>query len=87
MRGLRRIRRSRGWSQTRLAAEVGVSVRTIHRWERGGQYPGSILDILACVLDCRPEDLVAAKPIIRAPEPEPATTAPTLPPQKRKEIQ
>lgn len=34
-RVLKAVRRQRGWSQTRLAQELCVSVRTIKRWEKG----------------------------------------------------
>ena len=35
------IRRQRGWSQQRLAADLNVSPRTIRRWERGRTSPPS----------------------------------------------
>ena len=30
---LKEIRNKKGWSQERLARELGVSFQTIHRWE------------------------------------------------------
>ena len=32
---VRRIRQKNGWSQERLAHEIGVSFTTISNWERG----------------------------------------------------
>ena len=32
---LKAVRHKHGWSQLRLAHELGVSVRTIKRWEKG----------------------------------------------------
>ena len=37
--GLRRWRHVRGWNQTQLAAQVGVSVQTISEWETGRRKP------------------------------------------------
>ena len=33
---LKRLRKDRHWSQERAAQEIGVSVRSIRSWERGG---------------------------------------------------
>ena len=39
---LREIRRKKGWSQERLARELGVSFQTIHRWETGKFEPSPL---------------------------------------------
>ena len=39
---LRAIRRKKGWSQERLARELGVSFQTIHRWETGKFEPSPL---------------------------------------------
>lgn len=36
---LRAARKAGGWSASRVGAEVGVSARTIHRWEAGTRWP------------------------------------------------
>lgn len=36
---IKRIRLSRGWSQERMARELGVSFTTVNRWERGRTSP------------------------------------------------
>jgi transcriptional regulator with XRE-family HTH domain len=36
---LRRIRELRGWTQTKLAAKLGVTANTVARWERGEVQP------------------------------------------------
>jgi len=38
---LRAERRLRGWSQARLAKALGVSTRTVRRWELGQSVPYS----------------------------------------------
>ena len=37
---LQAARARRGWSQERLAEEVGVAGNTVSRWERGEMVPG-----------------------------------------------
>lgn len=37
---IERARKLAGWSQKKLASEVGVSERTIGNWERGASSPG-----------------------------------------------
>jgi transcriptional regulator with XRE-family HTH domain len=37
MHPIARYRRAKGWTQTDLAREVGVSFSTIQAWERGSQ--------------------------------------------------
>ncbi len=39
---LRAIRKRKGWSQERLARELGVSFQTIHRWETGKFEPSQL---------------------------------------------
>lgn len=36
---IRRMRTELGWSQTKLAAELGTDVGTVSRWERGIKAP------------------------------------------------
>jgi DNA-binding transcriptional regulator YiaG len=36
------IREKMGWSQEDLAREVGVSLSTVHRWERYGVKPSPL---------------------------------------------
>lgn len=33
---MRELREARGWSQARLARELGIPEKTVGRWERGG---------------------------------------------------
>jgi transcriptional regulator with XRE-family HTH domain len=39
---LKEIRKKKGWSQERLARELGVSFQTIHRWEAGKFSPSPL---------------------------------------------
>ena len=41
---LRDLRKKRGWSQERLARELGVSFQTIHRWESGKFNPSPLAE-------------------------------------------
>ena len=53
-----RIREERGWSQKRLADELGVSRQTVISIEKGRYDPSLPLAFrLASVFDCRIEDL------------------------------
>lgn len=55
---LPRIREERGWSQKRLADELGVSRQTVISIEKGRYDPSLPLAFrLAAVFDCRIEDL------------------------------
>jgi DNA-binding transcriptional regulator YiaG len=36
------IREKMGWSQEDLAREVGVSLSTVHRWEKSGVKPSRL---------------------------------------------
>lgn len=36
---IRDLRRKRGWTQARLARQLGVSVTTVSRWETGSTQP------------------------------------------------
>lgn len=40
---IRKAREHRGWTQRELASRLGVSLRTISRWERGDHRPSSHL--------------------------------------------
>lgn len=39
---LKKLRSKKGWSQERLARELGVSFQTIHRWETGKCEPSPL---------------------------------------------
>lgn len=39
---IKRLLAEHGWSKERLAAEVGVSLQTIYRWERGDVKPSQL---------------------------------------------
>ena len=55
---IRKFREDQGWSDVRLAAEVGVSVDAVRNWESGKNEPGaSNLIGLVRALACRLEDL------------------------------
>lgn len=55
-----RLRLAKGWTQSRLAEEVGCLRGDISRWERGERRPntGSAMK-LARALGCKIEDLFA----------------------------
>ena len=36
---IKTLRKKNGWSQEDLAHEIGVSVSTVHRWEKKGGRP------------------------------------------------
>lgn len=38
---VRKAREHRGWTQRDLSSRLGVSLRTISRWERGDNRPGT----------------------------------------------
>jgi transcriptional regulator with XRE-family HTH domain len=38
---IRKAREHRGWTQRELSTHLGVSLRTISRWERGDNLPGT----------------------------------------------
>ncbi|MEG3113529.1 MULTISPECIES: helix-turn-helix domain-containing protein [unclassified Salinicola] len=42
LRDVMTLRRIRGMSQTALAAELGVSVRTLQEWEQGRRLPSGV---------------------------------------------
>ena len=45
-------RKQRGWTQEELARKVGVDVKTVKRWERGGSIPRPYArQVLSKVLD------------------------------------
>ena len=45
-RTIRRLREARGWTQERLAPELGVGMRTVGSWERGETVPQNRLGML-----------------------------------------
>lgn len=65
---LTRVRRAAGLSRTQLAEKVGISDRTIERWEQrrsdiGEAAAGSVLAI-ATTLGCNVEDILDTLPTI-----------------------
>ncbi len=58
---LKRLRKSRGWTQEELARRAGLSFQAISHWEKGIRHPmmGTVL-ALAAALDCDPKDLYTA---------------------------
>jgi transcriptional regulator with XRE-family HTH domain len=61
------LRRSRGWSQPQLAAQLGRAVNSLSRWETGAQELG-VLDALslAAAFGVRVQDLLEPAPSIAA---------------------
>lgn len=58
-----RLREKRGWSQRRLADELGVSRQTVISIEKGRYDPSLPLAFrLAAAFDCRIEDLFEPDP-------------------------
>ncbi len=55
---IRQLREARGWSQYRLAREVGVTPSTVYNWERGRFEPkASQLRSLARVFGVSMDDI------------------------------
>lgn len=53
------LRAGRGWSQERLAEELGVTRQAVGRWEKGAGLPDAVgLTRLAAVFDVAPEWLL-----------------------------
>lgn len=53
------LRAGRGWSQERLAEEMGVTRQAVGRWEKGAGLPDAVgLTRLAAVFDVAPEWLL-----------------------------
>jgi transcriptional regulator with XRE-family HTH domain len=60
---IRQWRLHRGYTQTRLAASVGVTHGALSQLERGlVSHTQPMLEALATVLDGRPEDLIGRDP-------------------------
>ena len=58
MRTIRELREARGWTQLRLAIEVGVTPVTVYNWERGRYEPkASQFRALARVLGVSMDDI------------------------------
>ena len=55
-----RLRLAKGWTQARLAEEVGCLPKDVCRWEKGVHRPSVDSAVkLARALDCKIEDLFA----------------------------
>lgn len=58
---IREARERKGWEPAELAVALGVSVRTVRRWEAGQRSPGRVLAArIVLVLGIDPAALVAA---------------------------
>ena len=59
---LKEVRQAKGWSQSKLAENTGLNVRTLQHYEQGSKvFDHARLDtILRCAiaLDCKIEDLI-----------------------------
>jgi transcriptional regulator with XRE-family HTH domain len=56
---IRELRFRRGWTPKDLARQIGVSVRTVQRWERGSHLPRlDTMELLCQALGCSPADLL-----------------------------
>ena len=55
LRDVMALRRIRGMSQTALAAELGVSVRTLQEWEQGRREPSGPAKALIEIASRHPE--------------------------------
>ena len=67
---LQRLRERRGWSVTRLAAEIGVSPDSVKNWEAGRTEPNvSTLIALVNALECEEDELLVARAedVVRKP--------------------
>jgi len=55
---LRAARINRGFTQKEVATALGVSVKTIHRWEKGITYPNTkYIEPLCCMYDVSYDDI------------------------------
>ena len=65
---IREMRERSGWTQAELARQVGRSMHTVFRWEKGIRLPDAEeLRILAKVLNCSLDDLVCDAPAGNVP--------------------
>ncbi len=55
---IQRYRIAKGWTQSELARQVGVSVNTVQAWERGARIRPSNLIRLAAALSVEPLTLL-----------------------------
>ncbi len=71
---LKRIRKSRGYTQMRVAYDVGVETPTYNRWEKGKAWPNpEYVNALAEVLEVDSSDFYKANsPLKVKPSPEEA---------------
>lgn len=62
---IRQARQARGFTQERLADELGVSTGTISQWESGTREPRAVmLCHIADTLDVSTDQLLGRKPLI-----------------------
>ena len=58
---VRQLRKALGWSQDRLAREIGVHQTTIHRWETGDRVPHRVfLEAIERLVAQQPANVGAA---------------------------
>ena len=63
---LKRFRKAKNLTQQELADQLGVSNKSVSRWESGGGYPDiALLAPLARALDVTVDDLLCDEPPIR----------------------
>lgn len=67
-RRIAEVRRERGWSQSELAAELGIALQNVQRMEQGRQnFTVRTIVSVARTLGCAPRDLWE-EPTTRAPK-------------------
>lgn len=58
------LRKKNGWTQQQLADKIGVTNKTISRWENGNYMPDiEMLQILSRIFDVSIHELLAGEPI------------------------
>ena len=62
------LRKSRGWTQQELADRLGVSNKTVSKWESGGGFPEiSVLPALAEIYGVTADEILAGEPRTSSP--------------------
>ena len=62
---LKRLRKARGMTQQELADQLGVSNKSVSRWESGGGYPDvALLEPLARALGVTVDELLSNTPAV-----------------------
>lgn len=64
MKSIRFFRRRADLTQSKLAVLMGVTLRTVQRWEAGIRSPDAKqIEKLASIFGCRPGDLFESAPV------------------------